>query len=111
MSCFDAQGPSRARRGVDAGDHPPLTPVGLPLHPLSGDQSRVYDLITRHFLASVSKDARFLITTAEFSSTRGGAEGGERFSCRGKEELDPGFMRVYGRDSHDAEVSEEISKN
>lgn len=31
-------------------------------------------------------------------------KGGEVFSCRGKEELDPGFMRVYGRESHDTEV-------
>jgi hypothetical protein len=99
------QGPHPARKGVDAGDHPPLTPVGLPGYALSGDESRIFDLVVRHFLASLSRDARYLVTTAVFAAAPpAGMTGGERFSCRGKEEIDPGFMRVYGRDSHDTEV-------
>ena len=100
------QGPNAARRGVDAGDHPPLTPVGLPPYQLSGDQSRVFDLIVRHFLASISRDARYLVTRAVFcaAAPRAGLGAGEGFSCRGKEELDAGFMRVYGRGGHDSEV-------
>jgi DNA topoisomerase IA len=79
--------------------------VGLPTYALGGDESRIYDLIVRHFLASISKDAKYLVTKAVFaSSPQHGMDGGEVFSCRGKEEIDPGFMRVYGRDSHDSEV-------
>jgi DNA topoisomerase IA len=101
---LDLQGPNQARKGVDAGDHPPITPVGLPTYALSGDESRIYDLIVRHFLATISKDAKYLVTKAVFiSPSQGGMEGGETFTCRGKEEIDPGFTRVYGRDDHDAE--------
>ena len=92
---------------MDAGDHPPLTPVGLPTYPLNSDQSRIYDLITRHFIASLSRDAKYLITKAVFTADpllESDMESGEVFICRGKEELDPGFMRVYGRENHDTEV-------
>ena len=103
---FFPQGPNHARKGVDAGDHPPLTPVGIPGHALSGDESRLYDLIARHFIASLSRDAKYLVTKAVFASVpQNGMDNGETFTCRGKEEIDPGFMRVYGRDNHDSEVS------
>jgi DNA topoisomerase-3 len=41
------------RTGKDMGDHPPITPVGLATG-LIGDKGRLYDLILRHFLATVS---------------------------------------------------------
>jgi hypothetical protein len=52
-----------ARAGVDVGDHPPITPLrgrgedreGV----LSGDMGRLYDMITRHFIATLSHDARY----------------------------------------------------
>ena len=49
----------RPKQGVDVGDHPPITPVrsvvpGL----LTGDMARLYEMITRYFLATVSPDAR-----------------------------------------------------
>lgn len=43
---------------VDMGDHPPITPCRYArADELSGDMARVYDLVTRHFIASVSHDA------------------------------------------------------
>ena len=42
------------RHGVDVGDHPPITPVGV-ARDLVGDKARLFDLIVRHFLATVSK--------------------------------------------------------
>ena len=82
------------RSGHDAGDHPPITPVSVPVPGnISGDEARIFDLISRHFLASVSRDATFLVTTATFKSSTG-----ELFSASGKKELDQGFMRVYSHE-------------
>ncbi len=42
------------RKGQDAGDHPPITPTAEATQAtLSGDSWRLYDFITRHFLATV----------------------------------------------------------
>ena len=43
------------RKGSDAGDHPPITPMkSASESELSGDSWRLYDYITRHFIATVS---------------------------------------------------------
>lgn len=76
------------RSGHDAGDHPPITPVGL-ARGLSGDEERIYDLVVRHFLASISGDMIFEVTKANFSSASG-----ESFTIKGKREIDPGFTRI-----------------
>ncbi len=50
---FLDQGFNRPRQGVDKGDHPPITPVNL-ASDLFGDKARLYDMIVRHFLATVT---------------------------------------------------------
>ena len=43
------------RKGTDVGDHPPITPMkSASESELSGDSWRIYDYITRHFIATVS---------------------------------------------------------
>lgn len=76
------------------GDHPPITPVGLALpHELTtSDNQRIYELVCRHFLATLSPDAVFQCTKAKFATT-GGVEA--YFTVRGKRELMPGFLQVY----------------
>ena len=47
-------GPKRPKGGFDAGDHPPITPCRLAqAGSLHGSMARIYDLVTRHFIASV----------------------------------------------------------
>lgn len=106
-------GYNRAKAGVDAGDHPPITPVGMPvMSTLSSEEARVFDLVVKHFLASVSSDAKFLITKATFSSSppshpQQDRDCVEEFVIVGREEIDAGFMRVYGRQqSNDYEGDE-----
>uniref|UniRef100_A0A4W4F4F1 DNA topoisomerase n=1 Tax=Electrophorus electricus TaxID=8005 RepID=A0A4W4F4F1_ELEEL len=84
-----AEGLNRPRKGVDAGDHPPITPMrSASESELGSDGWRLYEYITRHFIATVSHDCRFLQTTISF---RVGTEG---FCCTGKTLLSPGFTEV-----------------
>jgi len=58
-------GMQRPKKGHDAGDHPPITPMRSASEAELGHEAwRLYDYITRHFIASVSDDV-FL----SFSST------------------------------------------
>lgn len=60
------QGLNRARDGVDAGDHPPITPVRAGTEGQVGEGWRLYDMVTRHFLATVSYDCKFMKTRVKF---------------------------------------------
>ncbi len=80
------------RAGHDAGDHPPITPVGL-ARDLSGDNWKIYELVTTHFLATISKDATFLQTKAKF---RTNSAHNEEFMITGRRLLDAGFLQLYG---------------
>jgi DNA topoisomerase IA len=75
------------------GDHPPITPVSMALpHDLSSsDNARIYELVVRHFLATISPDAVYLCTKATFTGTLSK----ETFTVRGKRELSPGFLQIY----------------
>lgn len=76
-----------------AGDHPPITPVGLALpHEMAtSDNARIYELVVRHFLATISPDAIFQCTKAKFS----GSASAEMFTLRGKKEVNAGFLQIY----------------
>lgn len=55
---------------------------------LDGDSWKIYDYITRHFIATVSRDCKYLSTTATFVISD------EVFTSTGKTLLDPGFTTV-----------------
>ena len=57
--------------------HPPIHPTAY-AGTLAGDEKRVYEFITRRFLASCSKDAEGQETTVEVMC------GGEMFTAYGK---------------------------
>lgn len=83
----------QAQRGVDMGDHPPITPCRAAApHEITGDMSRVYELVTRHFIASVSKDALWNNTSVTVDVGALGQKG--TFTLRGKEIISPGFLEV-----------------
>lgn len=77
------EGVNNSRGGVDMGDHPPITPCRSAGYELSGDMARVYDLVVRHFIASVSQDAVWKSTSIEFDVDALGDKG--KFNLRGKE--------------------------
>lgn len=74
---------------LSAGDHPPITPMkAASKNELDGDAWRLYDYITRHFIATLSRDCTFLATTTTFQIND------EIFSVTGKKLLDPGYTTV-----------------
>ncbi|KAF8321620.1 prokaryotic type I DNA topoisomerase [Clavulina sp. PMI_390] len=68
--------------------HPPIHPTAH-VSNLTGDDKRVYEFITRRFLACCSKDAEGFQTTVEVNS------GGEDFSATGLVVLERNFLDVY----------------
>ncbi|CAK9078862.1 DNA topoisomerase 3-beta-1 (DNA topoisomerase III beta-1) [Durusdinium trenchii] len=81
-------GLARPREGVDMGDHPPITPVRAATEGQLGDAYRLYDMITRHFLATVSRDCKFQKIRVNFNIN------GEGFSISGRKVIDPGFTAI-----------------
>lgn len=78
--------------GVDLGDHPPITPVrSATQNDLDGDSWRLYDLITRHFFATISNDIKITNKTIKFDIN------GETFIINGKQIIDHGFSIIQGR--------------
>ncbi|KAK2911000.1 hypothetical protein QQF64_026606 [Cirrhinus molitorella] len=84
-----SEGINRPRKGVDAGDHPPITPMRAASESeLGSDGWRLYDYITRHFIATVSPDCKYLQTTISFSIAT------ENFTCSGKTLISAGYTEV-----------------
>ena len=81
-------GYTKPKGGKDMGDHPPITPCRLANpNELHGDEERVYELVTRQFLASVSPDAVFWQTTLQFA-----AGNHQTFSATGRKLVSAGFL-------------------
>ncbi|HUR69012.1 MAG TPA: DNA topoisomerase I [Candidatus Thermoplasmatota archaeon] len=87
-----AGGPLHPTRGKkETTDHPPIHPTGVvpKATELSGPEWKVYDLIARRFLATLSDPAEVerIKVTLEI--------GGETFHANGQTLLVPGFLAVY----------------
>lgn len=62
-----AEGINRPKKGIDVGDHPPITPMkAATSNELDGDNWKLYDYIVRHFLGTLSRDCRYISTTTTF---------------------------------------------
>lgn len=76
--------------GHDDNSHPPIHPVkSVNRSQLSNDEWRVYEFISRRFLASCSLDAKGFETKIEVSM------GGELFECKGLEITESNFLDIY----------------
>ncbi len=84
-----SRGLNRPRKGHDAGDHPPITPMrAASRDALDGDAWKIYDYVVRHFVGTVSYNCKYLSTVVSLRI------GSENFSFSGKKLLDPGFTGV-----------------
>jgi DNA topoisomerase-3 len=83
-------GMDQPKAGKDQGDHPPITPTQKSPHQgfHSRDEANMYELIARHYLASISFNARFFKKKVVFSA------GSQRFALKGTACVNAGFLEV-----------------
>ena len=99
-------GIQRPKSGVDAGDHPPITPMRATDGSLSGDYWRLYEYITRHFIATLCGNMKYIQRTATIVCN------GEEFTCIGRVTTDPGYTAALTWQASNANESlPELSKD
>ena len=82
-------GHNRPKKGVDAGDHPPITPVKSASRGELGDRHwRIYNFITRSFLGCISTDATYDACAIMLEAN------GEQFTAKGRILIRPGFLEI-----------------
>ncbi len=74
-------------------DHFAIIPTSLAAKNLSEPEAKLYDMVTKRFLAVFFPPAEFLVTTR---ITR---VEGEPFKTEGKVMINPGWMTVYGKEA------------
>jgi DNA topoisomerase III len=74
-------------------DHFAIIPTGVVPKNLSEPEQKLYDLVTRRFLAVFFPPAEFLVTT-RFTEVSG-----HQFKTEGKVMTNPGWLAVYGKDT------------
>jgi DNA topoisomerase-1 len=80
--------PTRGKKQTK--DHPPIHPVGVPSSKkLSGDQRRIYELVCRRFLATLTKDAISESVDATLDIQ------GEDFKTSGYRLIEPNWRKIY----------------
>ncbi|KAH0571466.1 DNA topoisomerase [Spironucleus salmonicida] len=80
---------AKPRSGVDAGDHPPITPTSKCAQDLSGMDLSFYNMICKNFLASLMPDAEFYIKTVELQCEQ------HKFHVKSKEYITFGWQILY----------------
>ncbi|MCD6455456.1 MAG: DNA topoisomerase I [Methanophagales archaeon] len=77
-------------------DHPPIHPVGKAAkEKLGKDEWKIYELVVRRFLATLSDAAKWEDTEMKIEA------GGEILEAKGKELKEPGFLAVYPYQKHE----------
>jgi DNA topoisomerase-3 len=76
-------------------DHFAIIPTGVAPKNLSEPEQKLYDLVTRRFMAVFFPAAEFLVTT-RFTEVAG-----HQFKTEGKVMTNPGWLAVYGKDTGD----------
>lgn len=80
--------PTRGKKKTT--DHPPIHPVGVPSgKKLTKEQEKVYELICRRFLATLSKDAISETVTASLDISK------EEFKTSGYRLVEPNWKGIY----------------
>jgi len=78
--------PSRGNK--ETTDHPPIYPVDIAVD-LSGTEKRIYDLVVRRFLATLSTDAKTENLSVLIDVLK------EPFVVNGQRIIDPGWKKIY----------------
>ena len=80
--------PTRGKKSST--DHPPIHPASAATRQSLGeDRWKIYELVVRRFLATLSPDARWKTMKVNFEA------GGEPYSATGGQLIEPGWRKVY----------------
>ena len=80
--------PTRGKKQTT--DHPPIHPVGVSSNKkLNSDQTKIYELVVRRFLATLSKDAISETTDVSIDIS------GEEFTTSGYKLVEPNWKNIY----------------
>ncbi len=79
--------PTRGKKKTT--DHPPIHPVDVPTKNLTNEQKKVYELVCRRFLATLSKDAISETSNAIIDISN------EDFKCSGYRLIEPNWKKIY----------------
>lgn len=85
-------------------DHHAIIPTGVLPNGLSTDEKRIYDLITRRFIAAFYPECKVSNTTVL------GKVGQIEFKASGKQILEPGWKELYANDKTEKKEGEEEEK-
>jgi len=83
----------RIFNNAEVSDHFAIIPTEEPPEKLTPDEAKIYDMITRRFVAAFYPVAEFDITTRTSTAARHG------FKTEGKVLAVPGWLAVYGKDA------------
>eukprot|EP00116_Pleurobrachia_bachei_P002261 sb/3462523/ len=83
--------------------HPPIHPTKC-VSNLSGDEKKVYEYVSRHFLACLSADARGTETTATIDIA------GERFTAKGLIILEKNYLLVFVYEKWNAKLLPQLQQ-
>ncbi len=91
-------------KGKEARDHPPIHPVKIPTGSLSSQENRIFDLITRRFLATLSDESKEEIITVKVNIK------GDVFIARGSRVMIPGWREVYTYSKYEENILPDIKE-
>lgn len=91
-------------KGKEAKDHPPIHPVKLPEEKLSSQENRVFDLITRRFLATLSKPSKEEVINVKLDIK------GNEFVARGSKIIIPGWREAYTYSKYEENILPELEE-
>ena len=86
-------------------DHHAIIPTGVPARTLNENEKRVYDLVTRRFIAAFYPDCEISTTTVM------GKVDKVDFKVSGKQILAPGWRVVFGTEQKDTDAQEADDEN
>ncbi|MEM0143147.1 MAG: DNA topoisomerase I [Candidatus Parvarchaeum sp.] len=96
--------PLNPSKGKEAKDHPPIHPVKLPSEKLNPQEARIFDLISRRFLATLSDESEEEIISVKMDIK------GNEFTARGSRILIPGWRSVYIFSKYEENILPEIKE-
>ncbi len=96
--------PLHPSKGKEAKDHPPIHPVKLPEEKLNPQDARIFDLIARRFIATLSDESEEEVISVKMDI------GGNEFMSRGTRIITPGWRSVYIFSKYEENILPEINE-